>query len=132
MLILERALEAIPRSVDLWVAYLELYHKRYQEIEDFNKIFREQCERAIQVVGLDFKSDVLWERYLEWEHDRRNLQYMTDIYSRLSCVPTKLFNKHWDNLIAHVRDHHPRDILDYENYDRLRRFTCKELNLTYR
>ena len=27
--ILERGLEAIPRSVDLWVAYLELYHKRY-------------------------------------------------------------------------------------------------------
>ena len=105
---------------------------RYQEHEDFDRIFREQCERAIMVVGLDFKSDVLWERYLEWEHDRKNLQYMTDIYSRLVCVPTKLFNKHWDNLIAHVRDHHPRDILDYESYERLRRFTCKELGLTYR
>ena len=83
-------------------------------------------------VGLDFKSDDLWIRYMDWEHERKNLQYMTDIYSRLVCVPTKLYNTHWDNLIAHVRDHHPRAILDYESYDKLRRFTCQELGLTYR
>ena len=31
-----------------------------------------------------------------------------------------------------MRDHHPRDILEYEEYDTLRRLTCKELQLTYR
>ena len=57
---------------------------------------------------------------------------MTGIFRRLVRVPTKLYNKHWDNFIAHVRDHHPRDILDYEEYEELRKLTCKELGLTYR
>ncbi len=119
-------------SVDLWVSYLDLYHKIYKSTEDFDRLFREQCERGIMTVGLDFKSDLLWERYLEWELERKNLEYVTEIYARLVRIPTKLYNKHWDNFIAHVRDHHPRDILSYEDYDQLRRVTCKELGLTYR
>jgi len=71
-------------------------------------------------------------RYIEWERDRiseksENLKYITEIFRRLVTIPTKLYNKHWDNFIAHVRDHHPRDILDYKDYDELRRITCKEL-----
>ena len=38
--ILHRGLGAIPLSVDLWVAYLELYHKMYSNHEDFGKLFR--------------------------------------------------------------------------------------------
>jgi hypothetical protein len=49
-------------SVDLWLAYLELYQKMYKDQEDFDGLFRVQCERAIMTVGLDFKSDPLWER----------------------------------------------------------------------
>ena len=71
-------------------------------------------------------------RYIEWERDRiseksENLKYITEIFRRLVTIPTKLYNKHWDNFIAHVRDHHPRDILEYKDYDELRRITCKEL-----
>jgi pre-mRNA-processing factor 39 len=87
---------------------------------------------SVQTVGLDFKSDVLWERYIDWELERKNLRNVTSIYRRLVAIPTKLFNRHWDNFIAHVRDHHPRDILEYEEYDELRRVTCDELSLTYR
>ena len=55
-------------------------------------------------------------RYIEWERDRiseksENLKYITEIFRRLVTIPTKLYNKHWDNFIAHVRDHHPRDVL---------------------
>ena len=31
-----------------------------------------------------------------------------------------------------MRDHHPRDILQYEDYESLRQLTCRELGLTYR
>ncbi len=130
--ILHRGLEAIPLSVDLWVSYLNLYHKMYKTTEDFDNLFREQCQRAILTAGLDFKSDVLWEHYIDYELERKNFKHITEIFAKLVAVPTKLFNKHWDNLIAHVRDHHPRDILDYENYDKLRKITCQELGLTYR
>ena len=96
-------------SIELWIAYLELYHKMYSKnLENFDEAFREQCESAIMKVGLDFRSDDIWERYIEWEHERNNLKFITEIYNRLIGVPTKLYNKHWDNFIAHVRDHHPR------------------------
>ena len=107
--ILHTALKDIPMSIELWIAYLELYHKMYSKhLENFDETFREQCESAIMKVGMDFRSDDIWERYIEWEHERNNLKFITEIYNRLIGVPTKLYNKHWDNFIAHVRDHHPR------------------------
>ena len=63
--ILHRGLEAIPLSVDLWVSYLELYKKMYVDNADFADLFRQQCERAVQTVGLEYRSDVLWERYVD-------------------------------------------------------------------
>lgn len=33
--ILHRGLEAIPLSVDLWISYLELYHKMYHDHSNF-------------------------------------------------------------------------------------------------
>ena len=61
---IRRGLEAIPLSVDLWVSYLELYKKMYVDNADFADLFRQQCERAVQTVGLEYRSDVLWERYV--------------------------------------------------------------------
>ena len=60
--VLERSLEAMPMSVDLRIAFLELYHKLYKNHENFGKRFREHCESAVMTVGLDFNSDQLWER----------------------------------------------------------------------
>jgi tetratricopeptide (TPR) repeat protein len=128
--ILHRGLEAIPLSVDLWISYLELYRKLYRGHEDFAGMFRAQCERAIHTAGLDFRSDALWERYLEWENEDGHLDNVTAVYKRLVSIPTKLYNRHWDNFIAHIRDHHPRDILEYAQYEELRKVTCHELDLT--
>lgn len=130
--ILHRGLEAIPMSVDLWLAYLELYRKMYEKLDNFDELFRSQWEKAVMTVGLEYRSDPLWESIIEWETARSNLKEVTHIYKRLISVPTKLYNKHWDNFIAHVRDHHPRDILYYEEYEALRQVTCEELNLKYR
>ena len=157
--ILHRGLEAIPLSVDLWVSYLELYKKMYVDNADFADLFRQQCERAVQTVGLEYRSDVLWERYVddkprrpiqtsafiflfsiphlsvhryvEWEAERGDLKWITGILKRVVGIPTKMYNKHWDNFIAHIRDHHPRDILDYDEYEELRKVTCAELEVPY-
>ena len=42
----------------------------------------------------DFRSDVLWERYIEWELERKNLRNVTSIYRRLIAIPTKLYNRY--------------------------------------
>ena len=130
--ILHRGLAAIPLSVDLWVAYLELYYKMYSTHEDFPSLYRDQCEKALSTSGLEYRSDVLWELVIEKEMARSEFRYVTDLFRRVLSTPTKLYNKHWDNFIAHVRDHHPRDILQYPDYESLRKLTCRELGLTYR
>ena len=61
--ILHRGLEAIPLSTDLWMAYLDLYKTMYEKHENFEVLFRGQFERAVATVGLDFRSDPLWDRY---------------------------------------------------------------------
>ena len=68
---------------------------------------------------------------MEWEAERGDLKWITGILKRVVGIPTKMYNKHWDNFIAHIRDHHPRDILDYDEYEELRKFTCAELELPY-
>ena len=60
--ILNRGLAAIPLSLDLWTTYLELFRRLRQGREDFVALMREQCERAVADVGLDFGSSSLWER----------------------------------------------------------------------
>ena len=130
--ILHRGLAAIPLSVDLWVAYLELYYKMYSTHMDFPSLYRDQCEKALATAGLEYRSDVLWELVIEKEATRAELRFVTDLFRRVLSTPTKLYNKHWDNFIAHVRDHHPRDILQYQDYEALRKLTCRELGLTYR
>jgi len=130
--ILHRGLTAIPLSVDLWVTYLELYHKMYSTHEEFPVLFREQCEKAVATAGMEYRSDMLWELFIEKEMERKELRFVTDLFRRVVAMPTKLYNKHWDNFIAHVRDHHPRDILQYSDYEGLRKLTCRELSLTYR
>lgn len=130
--ILHRGLAAIPLSVDLWVAYLELYYKMYSTHQDFPALYRDQCEKALATAGLEYRSDVLWETVIEKESAREEYRYVTDLFRRILSIPTKLYNKHWDNFIAHVRDHHPRDILQYPDYESLRKLTCRELGLTYR
>jgi len=130
--ILHRGLTAIPLSVDLWVTYLELYHKMYSTHEEFPILFREQCEKAVATAGMEYRSDMLWELFIEKEMERNELRFVTDLFRRVVAMPTKLYNKHWDNFIAHVRDHHPRDILQYSDYEGLRKLACRELSLTYR
>ena len=83
----------------------------YSTHQDFDSLFRDQCERAVSTAGLEYRSDQLWEFYIEKETERKNLRFVTDLFRRVISTPTKLYDKHWDNLIAHVRDYHPRDIL---------------------
>jgi pre-mRNA-processing factor 39 len=98
--IIHRGLTAMPLSVDLRVTYLELYHKMYSTHQQFPVLFREQCEKAVAMAGMEYRSDMLWELFIEKE---------------------LLYNKYWDNFIAHVRDHHYRDILQYSDYEGLRK-----------
>lgn len=102
LVILHRGLTATPLLVDLWIIDPELYHYMYSIHEQFPTLFREQCEKAVVTEGMEYRSDVLWELFIEKE--MVELRFVTDLLMIVEAMPTELYNKHWNNFIAHVRD----------------------------
>ena len=60
----------------------------------FVDVFFRIFEQAIQAAGVSFKSDKLWDMYLLWEKDNKNLKNITKIYDRLLAIPTQLYSHH--------------------------------------
>ena len=91
--VFERGLKAIPLSVDLWIHYLGHVKTNYTEDES---MIRTQFERALAACGLEFRSDKLWEAYIKWENEGKNVRNIIAIYDRLLTTPTQGYNNHFD------------------------------------
>ncbi|ODM95808.1 Pre-mRNA-processing factor 39 [Orchesella cincta] len=130
--ILEKGLEFIPLSIDLWLCYLSLFGEINAHLPDYEVKIRREYERALNTCGMEFRSDSLWENYMEWETVNKRLKRAFTLYRRLIQVPTRLYNRHWDNVQQLVRDHHPRDFLNYDEYETMRKKGCKKLGFRYK
>ncbi|XP_042295539.1 pre-mRNA-processing factor 39-like isoform X2 [Sceloporus undulatus] len=113
--VFQRGLQSIPLSMDLWIHYISFL----QSSLDMNQPDSAQkiCgtfESAIAAAGVDFRSDKLWEMYVEWQREQGDLKAMTGIYDRVLSTPTQLYSHHWEKFKEHVASHHPRDILSNE------------------
>lgn len=53
------------------------------------------------MAGMEYRSDMLWELFIPKELERKELRFVTDLFRRVVAMPTMLYNKHWDNFIAH-------------------------------
>lgn len=53
-------------------------------------------ERAVSVAGEEFRSDKLWDAYIEWEKAQGQLQRVTALYDRILTIPTQNYTKHWE------------------------------------
>lgn len=82
-------------------------------------------ERAIIAAGTDFRSDKLWDAYLNWETD---LKRITAIYDRMIRIPLQLYSHHFDRFKKHVLAHHPKEILDLDAFFNLRTEVVKEMD----
>ncbi|CAL8100667.1 unnamed protein product [Orchesella dallaii] len=130
--ILEKGLEFIPLSIDLWLCYLSLFGEINAHQPDYEIMVRREYERALNTCGMEFRSDQIWEHYIEWETANKRLKRAFTLYRRLIQVPTRLYNRHWDNIQLLVRDHHPRDFLNYDEYETMRKKGCKKLGFRYK
>ncbi|XP_064621986.1 pre-mRNA-processing factor 39-like [Lineus longissimus] len=122
----ERGLRAIPLSVDLWIHYI---HFALSVWEDDEKRIRDLYDRALSASGMDFRSDKLWEQYINWEKDY-DLKKVTAIYDRAFTIPTLLYSQHFDNFKIFVKKHHPKDILDLDEFLKLRQEVVEASALT--
>jgi len=59
-------------------------------------IFCRKYELALKCVGLEFRSDPLWESYIQWDLNQNNMRQAFALYKRLVKIPTRLYNRHCD------------------------------------
>ncbi|KAK7104119.1 pre-mRNA-processing factor 39-like [Littorina saxatilis] len=118
--VFERGLKAIPLSVDLWLHYINFQTTEFSNEEDAEAKLRKLYERAVAASGTDFRSDKLWDSFIAWEKSKERQKAVTALYDRLIKIPTQLYSHHFDNLKAHINKNHPREILDLDEFLRVR------------
>lgn len=52
-------------------------------------------EHAVLAAGTDFRSDKLWEMYINWENEQSNLKAVTAVFDRILGIPTQLYSHHF-------------------------------------
>ncbi|XP_070503379.1 pre-mRNA-processing factor 39 isoform X2 [Chironomus tepperi] len=123
--VFERGLKAIPLSVDLWIHYLTYAKQKYQDDRD---AIRNQFERALNFCGLEFRSDKLWEGYIRWELEGKDLLKVIDIYDRLLATPTQGYKTHMDNFRELVNNNPVQKLLTVEEFKKCREDVRKGSN----
>ncbi|XP_010187780.1 PREDICTED: pre-mRNA-processing factor 39-like, partial [Mesitornis unicolor] len=134
--VFERGLQSIPLSMDLWIHYISYLQSTLDmNLPESTQKIRGVFEAAVAAAGMDFRSDKLWELYVEWEREHGDLRAVTGIYDRVLSMPTQLYNHH-SSLVPrnvsmvprnapqhpktpswfkeHVLHNHPKDILSPE------------------
>uniref|UniRef100_A0A8C6WRA0 Pre-mRNA-processing factor 39 n=1 Tax=Neogobius melanostomus TaxID=47308 RepID=A0A8C6WRA0_9GOBI len=120
-----RGLQVIPLSVDLWLHYMTFIKENSDpndpETEGRIRAYvSDAYEHAVLAAGTDFRSDRLWESYINWEIELTKLSNVTAIYDRLLGIPTQLYSQHFQKFKEHVRNNHPKHFLSEEEFVQLR------------
>ncbi|KAG8538748.1 hypothetical protein GDO81_022131 [Engystomops pustulosus] len=121
-MVYRRGIQAITLSVDLWIHYLQFLKETLDpaDPETLNTM-RGTFEHAIMSAGLDFRSDKLWEMYINYEAEQGNLSGVTSIYSRLLGIPTQLYAHHFQRFKEHIQGHLPKVFLTPDKFIELRK-----------
>lgn len=121
-MVYRRGLQAIPLSVDLWIHYINFLKETLDPgDQETNTTIRGTFEHAVLAAGTDFRSDKLWEMYINWENEQGNLREVTAVYDRILGIPTQLYSHHFQRFKEHVQNNLPRDLLTGEQFIQLRR-----------
>uniref|UniRef100_A0A3P8ZYS7 Pre-mRNA-processing factor 39 n=1 Tax=Esox lucius TaxID=8010 RepID=A0A3P8ZYS7_ESOLU len=116
-----RGVQAIPLSVDLWLHYLSFIKENADpEDPETTSRIRAAYEHAVLAAGTDFRSDRLWETYINWETEQGKLANVTAIYDRILGIPTQLYSQHLQRFKEHVQSNNPKHFLSEEEFVQLR------------
>ncbi|KAL3313234.1 PRP39 pre-mRNA processing factor 39, partial [Cichlidogyrus casuarinus] len=110
----KRGIAAIPLSIDLWIAYIETFAETNQTQPDFEVKMRQLYEQAIDMAGLEFRSDPLWENYISWETSSNRLIEARNLYERLLAIPTQLYFQNWDSFKRLIEENSLKDLFSSE------------------
>lgn len=116
-----RGLQVIPLSVDLWLHYMTFIKENSDPSDpETEGRIRAAYEHAVLAAGTDFRSDRLWESFINWETELQKLANVTAIYDRILGIPTQLYSQHFQKFKEHVQNNHPKHFLSEEEFVQLR------------
>ncbi|XP_071334958.1 pre-mRNA-processing factor 39 isoform X3 [Trachinotus anak] len=116
-----RGLQAIPLSVDLWLHYLTFIKENSDPSDpETEGRIRAAYEHSVLAAGTDFRSDRLWESFINWETEQQKLANVTAIYDRILGIPTQLYSQHFQRFKDHVQNNNPKHFLSEQEFVQLR------------
>ncbi|KAJ8362415.1 hypothetical protein AAFF_G00375730 [Aldrovandia affinis] len=131
-MVYRQGLQSIPLSVDLWLHFIAFLKETAATPSDdgdsseavdtdTQATIRAVYENAVLAAGTDFRSDRLWEAYINWETELGNLAHVTAIYDRVLAIPTQLYSQHFQRFKEHVQNNLPKHFLSLEEFVPLRK-----------
>lgn len=125
-IVFQRGLRAIPLSVDLWIHYMT--YLKTHHADDVDRI-RSKFEEGLEMCGLEYRSDRLWDHFIKWEIDQNKLHHAFNIYNRLLSNQTLGHLQHFENFKEFVNKYGPDEILSATEYFKLRQKVSEGLRL---
>merc|ERR1712013_45526 len=114
--VFRNGVNAISISIDLWVAYINFTVQQKKDQPDGDAVIRNLFDLAIGSAGMEFKSNKLWDNYIQWEKSQGNMKRVTDVYDRLISTPNQQYIKNWQKFKEHLETHEPGEVLSTEEY----------------
>lgn len=62
----------------------------------------------------------MWDGYIKWENEEKNLLKMVAIYDRLLATPTQGYKTHWENFRELINNNPVQKLLSVEEFKKLR------------
>jgi len=109
--IFSRGMKAIPLSVDLWLHYIN-YVKTADQSKDDIEYITQQYDRAVEACGKDFKSDKLWDSYIKFQLEQKNMIKTYHVFERCLKIPTMGLVENFDKFRDFVKSNHPKELMD--------------------
>ncbi|XP_050441249.1 pre-mRNA-processing factor 39-like [Adelges cooleyi] len=125
--VFERGLTAIPLSVDLWIHYMT--YLKTNHADDIDHI-RSKFEKGLQICGLEYRSDRLWDHYIKWEIDQGMVQNAFNIYDRLLGTQTLGYLQHFENFKEFVNKNSPDKLLSAKEFLEFRQQISEGLRIS--
>jgi len=90
--IFEEGVAAIPLSVDLWTYFIHFIAEWKQEDPESIRLI---YQRAVEACGKEFRSDKIWEAYVEWEKQNDKTKVLA-VYKQLLGTVVQRHQRHYD------------------------------------
>ncbi|XP_065919620.1 pre-mRNA-processing factor 39-like isoform X2 [Dysidea avara] len=117
--VFDRGVTAIPLSVDLWIHYSNYMTQLVTTSRLSNDLIRSVYQRAVVACGLDYRSDRLWNQYVDWEQVFGDTKKVLPIYDQMLATPTQTLSLNFEKFLTFLEIAEPEAILSEEDLAKL-------------